>query len=173
MSDDFIAMRSLELSGETPGKVTVGISRPVSDNGPYKCEYQILGIGSGKVRYAMGEDSMQALVLALELIGAHLYTSSAAKEGRLTWFGSRDLGFPVPDVIADLVPKESHPFGMLFDFQYAPGNWHRTIRCRDWVQAREVAIDAATRKQVEWVEIHAHGGAKETWRFSEGKWALS
>ena len=109
MSNDFIAMRSLTLAGETPREVTVGIKRPVPDNGPYKCEYQIVGIGSGKVRYAVGVDSMQALVLALKIIGADLYSSEAAKEGRLSWFGSPNLGFPVPDVIADLVPKDSPP----------------------------------------------------------------
>lgn len=170
MSNDFIAMRSLELAGETPAEVTVGIKRPVPDDGPYKCEYQIVGIGSGKIRYAMGEDSMQALMLALQTIGTDLYTSGASKEGRLTWLGSPNLGFPVPDIIADLVPKDSHPIGMLFDFRYARGEWHRTIDCGDWANAREVAIGAATRKKVEWVEIHAHEGAKETWRYSDGKW---
>ena len=170
MSIDFIAIRSLELAGETPGEVTVSIKQPVPDDDDYKCEYQIVGIGSGKVRYAIGADSMQALVLALQKIGADLYASEAAKQGRLTWFGSLDLGFPVPDVIADLVPKDSHPVGMLFDFRYAPGEWHRTIDCGDWADAREVAIGVATRKKIEWVEIHAHGGAKETWRYSRGKW---
>ncbi len=48
---------------------------------------------------------MQALLLALQSIGTDLYTSAEAKEGRLTWFGSPNLGFPVPDIIADLVPK--------------------------------------------------------------------
>jgi hypothetical protein len=170
MSDDFIAMRNLGLAGETPGEVTVGIKRPVPDDGPYKCEYQIVGMGSGKVRYAMGEDSMQALVLALQTIGADLYTSEAAKEGRLTWFGSRNLGFPVPDGLADLVPKDSHPIGMLFDFRYAPDNWHRTIECADWANAREAATGAASRLNAEWVEIYNFDGVMETWRYIEGQW---
>lgn len=170
LTNDFIATRSLKLAGETPREVTVSIKRPVPDDGSYKCEYQIVGIGSGKVRYAMGEDSMQALVLALQTIGADLYTSDAAKEGRLSWFGSPNLGFPVPNVIADLVPKDSHPIGMLFDFRYPPGEWHRTIDCGDWANAREIAIGAATRRMVEWVEIHAHGGTSETWRYVNGKW---
>jgi hypothetical protein len=170
MSSDFIAMRSLDLAGETPGEVTVRIKRPVSDDGHYKCEYQIVGIGSGKVRYAAGADGMQALVLALQMIGTDLYTSEAAKEGQLTWFGSPNLGFPVSDAIADLVPKDTHPVGMLFDFRYAPGEWHRTIDCGDWDHAREIAIDVATRRKVEWVEIHSQGGTNETWRCLHGKW---
>lgn len=170
MSDDFIAMRRLELEGENAGEVTVGIKRPVRDDGFYKCEYQIVGVGSGKVRYAAGEDSMQALVLALQMIGADLYTSEAAKKGSLTWFGSPNVGFPVAEAIADLVPKDTHPVGMLFDFRYAPGEWHRTIDCEDWVHAREIAIDVAARRQVEWVEIHAHNGGKETWHYAHGNW---
>lgn len=170
MSDDFIATRSLKLAGETPSEVTVSIKRPAPDDGPYKCEYQIVGIGGGNVQYAMGEDSMQALVLALQMIGADLYTSEAAKEGRLTWYGSRNLGFPVSDIIADLVPKEVRPIGMLFDFRYAPGDWHRTIDCSDWADAREDAMRSATHLKVEWVEIHSRGGAMETWRYSDGKW---
>lgn len=105
MTDDFIATRSLKLVGETTREVTVGIRRPLPDGGPYRCEYQIVGVGSGKLCHAMGEDSMQALLLALQSIGTDLYTSAEAKEGRLTWFGSPNLGFPVPDIIADLVPK--------------------------------------------------------------------
>ena len=170
MPDDFIAMRRLDLAGETPGEVTVGIKRPVLDDGPYKCEYQIVGIGGGKVRAAMGGDSMQALVLALQAIGAELYTSEDAKEGRLTWFGSPNLGFPVSDVIADLVPKDSRPIGMLFDFRYAPDEWHRTIDCADWPSAREIAIGSASGENVEWIEIHEHGGPSETWRHVNGKW---
>jgi hypothetical protein len=170
MPNDFIATRILELAGETPGEVTVGIMRPAPDGGDYKCGYQIVGIGSGKVRYIFGADSMQALVLALQAIGVDLYTSEAAKEGRLTSYGSRNLGFPVPDIIADLVPKESYPVGMLFDFLYSPGEWHRTIDCGDWAHARDIALDVATRRKLQWIEIHAHEGGKETWRYANGEW---
>jgi hypothetical protein len=170
MSDDFIAMRSLELAGEILGEVTVGIRHPLPDRGAYKCEYQIVGIGSGKVRYAMGADSMQALILALQAIGGDLYTSEAAKEGRLTWSSSPNLGFPVPDVIADLVPNDEQPIGMLFDFRYAPDEWHRAIDCGDWAHAREIAMALASHKRAEWVEIHARAGANETWRNIDGNW---
>jgi hypothetical protein len=170
MSDDFFATRHLELAGDNPRDVTVGIKRPVPGYGAYKCEYQIVGIGSGELRGVIGEDSMQALVLALQTIGAVLYTSEAAKEGRLTWFGSPNLGFPVSDVIADLVPKEQRPRGMLFDFRYATGDWHRTIDCADWADAREAAMGIARDEKAEWVEIHAHAGTKETWRYINGGW---
>jgi len=52
----------------------------------------------------MGQDSMQAVVLALQNIGAILYTSDEFKAGQLSWLGQRHLGFPTAKTIADLVP---------------------------------------------------------------------
>ncbi len=59
---------------------------------------------------AGGADSVQGLELALKMIGATLYASPEAREGRLTWNCARttgDLGFPVPDSIRDVAPPQS------------------------------------------------------------------
>ena len=105
--DGFIAKRTLDIAGDPNRKVTVLIGQPKPDGDDYRCEFQIIGLSDGKTRssHGMGLDSMQALILTLQLIGTGLYTSDLAKAGRLNWEGSRNLGFPVPDVIADLVPK--------------------------------------------------------------------
>jgi hypothetical protein len=47
---------------------------------------------------------VQALDLALKMVGAVLYTHAAWKAARLTWLGGRNLGFPVTDNLRDLVP---------------------------------------------------------------------
>jgi hypothetical protein len=52
----------------------------------------------------MGVDEMQALFLAMQHIGTRLYTSAFFKAGKLEWLEQRNLGFPVPDKIADIVP---------------------------------------------------------------------
>jgi hypothetical protein len=86
--------------------VTVLIGKPETfpdGNGCY-CPYQILGIGDQRVRYAGGEDTVQALMLTLKKIGTDLYASPEAKAGLLTLYGSKDLDFPVPDSIRDLAP---------------------------------------------------------------------
>jgi hypothetical protein len=57
------------------------------------------------VNYAAGIDGIQAIVMALQKIGAELYTSDEAKAGLLTWLGERNLGIPVVEAIADLVPR--------------------------------------------------------------------
>jgi hypothetical protein len=101
-----IATRELELSGSGK-KVLIRFGRPkrFADGRDYYCPYQIVGLGESRVRYAGGVDGIQAIVLALQKIGAELYTSNAAKAGRLMWLGEGDLGIPVADLIADLVPR--------------------------------------------------------------------
>src|SRR5262245_12315770 len=97
-----IAKRTLSLSGEPDRSVSVSIFRPRRDGRDYRCEFAIVGLGPPRVYAAMGVDSTQALLLALQRVGTILCTSAAGKEGRLRWLGSSELGFPVPDIITDL-----------------------------------------------------------------------
>jgi len=77
-------------------RVSIGKPGPVSYGGDpknhHKCPYQIDGIDRGTVRYICGLDSMQALVLCLQFVGAELRRHQRAM--RLTWNGDKDLGFP-------------------------------------------------------------------------------
>jgi hypothetical protein len=98
----FIATRQLTLGGKPKRRVMVGIKAPTRDGVAYRCEFQIAGLGDGKIRYALGADGIQALLLALKTIGAELYMSTEAKNGLLTLDGSHDLDFPLPDVIASV-----------------------------------------------------------------------
>lgn len=94
-----IAERRLELLSGTERKITevvILIGAPEARGDNYECNYQILGLGYDQVRRSMGVDRVQALSLALALIGNALYTNDAWKQGRLTFLGSRDLGFPKP-----------------------------------------------------------------------------
>jgi len=93
-----IAERVLEVTKDgKPYVATVRLGQPVkSEDSPgYCCPYQVLGIGDDVVRSASGEDSMQALQLAIKKIGAELYFRY--KDFTFTWFGQVDLGFPKPD----------------------------------------------------------------------------
>jgi hypothetical protein len=102
-----IATRELALASGKKVSVIIGKPKKIPDNGGYYCPYQIVGMGKEKVRYAGGVDGVQSLLLALEMIGADLYTSKEAKAGTLSWDGggNGNLGFPVPDVLRDLVPN--------------------------------------------------------------------
>ncbi len=102
---EVIATRELDIA-DSRAKVIVGIGAPKKfpDSSDYYCPYEIRGLGNDKIRYAGGIDGIQALLLALQMVGAELYTSEEGKAGTLIWVGQHDLGFPVPDSISDMIP---------------------------------------------------------------------
>jgi hypothetical protein len=102
-----IATRELSLPAGKLVTVLVGKPEKFPDTDDYYCPYQIRGFGSERVRYAGGSDAVQALELALKMIGTDLYTSKEAQAGELSWQGGKNLGFPVPDVLSDLPPSQS------------------------------------------------------------------
>ncbi len=92
-----IAIRQLDLADGRKVTITIGKPEPFPDDVNYYCPYQIIGIKRDKVRYAGGVDAVQALQLALKMIGADLETSDEARAGVLSWKGGSkksDLGFP-------------------------------------------------------------------------------
>ena len=94
---EVIAERVLEATKNGESYVaTVRLGRPLRLEGApdYRCPYQVLGIGDDVVRSASGEDSMQALELALKMLAAELYFRY--KDFAFTWFGDHDIGFPKP-----------------------------------------------------------------------------
>lgn len=95
-----IASRRLYLIGDEKNKISVLIGKPrkFPDSSDYYCPFQILGIRSEKVHFSAGVDAIQALQLAMNMIGALLYTSGEARKNRLRWEGDEngDLGFPRP-----------------------------------------------------------------------------
>ncbi len=102
---EVIATRELDIA-DSGAKVIVGIGTPKNfpDSSDYYCPYEIRGLGNDKIRYAGGIDGVQALLLALQMVGAELYTSEEGKAGTLIWAGGHDLGFPVSDPISDMIP---------------------------------------------------------------------
>src|SRR4026208_821544 len=71
-----IAERQLRVAGrpESDVRVRLGTPRPFPDApyGDYYCPYQIVGVGSEKVRWAGGVDAIQALELALHILPTEL-----------------------------------------------------------------------------------------------------
>lgn len=113
---DVISERKLSLLQDDGSivAIVVKIGRPLCVAGPevYRCHFQFLGFDNNKIRYAEGDDSMQALILALTKIASHLYTSPEFKSMRLTLDGQCNLGFPlfVSDHKSTLFPD---PIGLL------------------------------------------------------------
>jgi len=93
-----IAVRTFLLDGEPTVIARVGLPfTPKEYPEESWCPYQIEGFGSGRVRRAIGIDSVQSLQLALLSIGTELNCSAEYQAGRLMAFPGEphgDLGFP-------------------------------------------------------------------------------
>ena len=86
--------------------VTARIFKPERDpDGPnYRCRFQIEWPSDVKQFHAYGVDAIQALILALNLMGAYINTSQAVKKGKLVWLEpGGGFGLPVPRGIEDIL----------------------------------------------------------------------
>lgn len=95
------AQRRLVLQSGQEVLVLIGVPRPTMLTS-WECQFQIVGLGYDKIQRAMGEDSVQALLIAIQSVGARLYTSQEWKAGELSWELASvqgDLGIPVPSSI--------------------------------------------------------------------------
>jgi hypothetical protein len=102
-----IASRDLTLDDKQTVSILIGKPEMLPGSDDWYCPHQTVGIGSGKVRYAIGVDPVQALVLSLSMLGAELYCSPEYEAGRLSWECGKvkgDLGLPVPQNIRDVFP---------------------------------------------------------------------
>ncbi len=92
-----LATRTLSRTIAGGRAVVIRIGKPRrAPSGDWECPYQILGVGSGRPRRALGLDPIQALLLTFVGIRYDLKRTGAA----LTWLGEPgDLGLPalVPD----------------------------------------------------------------------------
>jgi len=82
----------------------VRLFQPEDDGRGWVCRYEIEwpdGLSSG---FAAGIDAVQALILALQMIGIQLYTSKYHQARNLRW-NDRDggYGFPVARNVRDLL----------------------------------------------------------------------
>lgn len=102
-----VAERALKL--ERPRRrtriVSLKFGQPVRSprpqrGDPWWCPLQITGLGKRRLKTIPGEDSLQALILALEFVHRVLPTESQRADGRLHWFGDyEDLVFGFSSLI--------------------------------------------------------------------------
>jgi hypothetical protein len=93
---EMVASRELELTeslGST-SKVKVILYKPVPVvGGGFQCQVSIEGLSGNGMPPIKGEDSMQALVLALSSLHSFITHSKECREGRIKWLGMNNLGF--------------------------------------------------------------------------------
>lgn len=100
-----VASRSLKLRrGERDIDIAIRVFSPRLDGDHWSCRYEIDWPEGTRKGVAHGHDSVQALLLALNIVGSELYTSDYHKAGSLrsadAWKG---YGFPVPQNLRDLL----------------------------------------------------------------------
>ncbi len=86
----------------------------------WRCDYQITGIGSEKVRCAHGIDALDALLMCIRL--ADVFMRNYQKTKTITWLGEEDLGL-IPPPAEELTEEErktmwqdeENPFKQVFD----------------------------------------------------------
>ncbi len=102
-----IAVRSYALmENGRRTEVTVRLFRPEPDpdESTYRCRFLVEWPSKTQDLYACGVDAIQALLLALQMLGATIYTSQAVKEGRLVWHEpGGGFGLPVSRNIEDVL----------------------------------------------------------------------
>ncbi|QKP78728.1 hypothetical protein HT051_05365 [Methyloligella sp. GL2] len=108
-----MAMRELTLiDGERATRIPITIHLPQqADDGAWSCRYEIGWPEVHRTFEALGADAIQSLVIALQMIGAELYTSTAHKEQKLKWEeAGSGYGFPVARALHDILEGDDAKF---------------------------------------------------------------
>jgi hypothetical protein len=108
-----IASRVLTLrDGNAETKIPIRIFAPVSEKpGVCGCRYEVDWPGENRAVTAWGFDSIQAVLIAMQMIGAEIYTSSYHKDGKLFWEKSGNgYGFPVVPTLRDLLQGDDQKY---------------------------------------------------------------
>lgn len=107
-----IATRVLKLCRPTGDiEIPVRIFAPEEGAQSWFCRFEVDWPDGPRGMAAGGVDAVQALELALKMIGAQIYTSDHHTSGNLVWLEpGKGYGFPVPNNIRDLLVGDDKKF---------------------------------------------------------------
>ena len=107
-----IATRVLKLRQPTGHiDIPIRIFAPQGQGDDWMCHFEIDWPDEMVALDAGGVDSVQAMELALRMIGAFIYGSDHHASGKLMWEApGQGYGFPVPNAIRDLLVGEDKKF---------------------------------------------------------------
>jgi hypothetical protein len=98
-------LRHLRLrTGDAVRKVSIRLFWPVEDKKAWDCRWEINWPDRQRANSGRGLDAMQALLHAIQMIGAEIHASEEHRSGRLDWSDEwKGYGFPVSGNIRDLL----------------------------------------------------------------------
>lgn len=107
-----IATRTLMLVTDGGNvDIPVRVFAPERNDNAWICRFEINWPEEKRERWGAGEDAVQALLHALQIIGVSIYTSAQHKSGRLMWYESgTGYGFPVTNNLRDLLIGDDAKF---------------------------------------------------------------
>lgn len=99
--------RTLRLLKSPETTIPVRVALPTQQPIDWSCHVEIDWPDGRWSCDVVGIDPIQALQLALQMIGTELYSSELHSQGRLTWLApGAGYGFPVPRVMRDMLIGE-------------------------------------------------------------------
>lgn len=99
------ALRGKTNKGDV--EIAVTIFAPTADGANWSCVYEIEWPDLTRRNTALGVDSMQALILALQMVGAELYAGRPSQILTLDWLSDDgSLGFPLPPALRSVARGE-------------------------------------------------------------------
>ncbi len=101
-----IATRTLKLrNGDAEIEIPIRIFAPIPEHpSGWSCRYEIEWPDGMRTMNAGGADAVQALDIALRMVGSEIYTSDYHESGNLFLEApGRGYGFPVPANMRDLL----------------------------------------------------------------------
>jgi hypothetical protein len=107
-----IATRSLILRAQNGDvEIPIRIQAPEKAEVDWICRFEIDWPEGKAKRWGAGNDAVQALLIALQMIGAEIYASDYHESGKLIWLApGRGYGFPVTNNIRDLLVGDDQRF---------------------------------------------------------------
>ena len=99
-----VAQRILKIDIEGDEvEVPIRIHVPIQRDDHWQCDYEIGWPTAVRRSVGRGIDSVQSLLIAMQKIGAEIYTIEAHRTGKLKWERhGGGYGFPLPRGIRDL-----------------------------------------------------------------------
>lgn len=87
--------------------VSVRIFWPVADKGGWDCRWEISWPDRQRTNSGRGTDAIQALLNALQMVGAEIYCSEEHRSGKLSWHDEwSGYGLPVPGNLRDALAAD-------------------------------------------------------------------
>ena len=107
-----IARRTLHVtSARAQSQIEIRIFMPEERDGCWRCDYEIDWPTQTRRFAAAGHDSVQALSLALKMIGSEIVASTEYQAGDISLDGNyRGCGFPVAHNIRDCLRDDDVTF---------------------------------------------------------------